>query len=77
MCKKRELTEKSIIEEVHRPIGKRSIQILMRKQLELMTLINTVTTTLDTKEGKLACQRLVSTMMELKNMDAACTCGLN
>ncbi len=77
MCKKRELTEKSIIEEVHRPIGERSIQILMRKQLELMTLINTVTTTLDTEEGKLACQRLVSTMMELKNMNAACTCGLN
>ncbi len=42
MCKKRELTEKSIIEEVHRPIGERSIQILMRKQLELMALINTV-----------------------------------
>ncbi len=66
MCKKRELTEKSIIKEVHRPIGERSIQILMRKQLELMTLINTVTTTLDTEEWKLACQRLVSTIMELK-----------
>ncbi len=37
----------------------------VRKQLELLTLINTVTTTLDTEEGKLACQRLVSTMMEL------------
>ncbi len=69
MCKKRELTEKPIIEEVHRPIGDRSIQVLMRKQLELTTLINTVTTTLDTEEGKLACQRLVSTMMELKCMD--------
>jgi hypothetical protein len=77
MCKKRELTEKSIIEEVHRPIGERSIQILMRKQLELMALINTVTTTLDTEEGKLACQRLVSTMMELKNMNATCTSGPN
>jgi hypothetical protein len=69
MCKKRELTEKSIVRGVHRPIGERSIQILMRKQLELMTLINTVTTTLDTEEGKLACQRLVSTIMELKSMD--------
>ncbi len=77
MCKKRKLTEELIIKEVHRPIGERSIQILMRKQLELMTLIDTVTTTLDTEEGKLACQRLVSTMMELKNMDAKCTCGLN
>ena len=77
MCKKRELTEDSIIKEVHRPIEERSIQILMRKQLELLTLINTVTTTLDTEEGKLACQRLVSTMMELKNMNAACTCGFN
>ncbi len=77
MCKKRELAENSLIKEVHRPIGERSIQILMRKQLELMTLINTVTTTLDTEEGKLACQRLVNTMMELKNMNARCTCGLN
>jgi len=77
MCKKRKLTEDSIIKEIHRPIDDRSIQILMRKQLELMTLINTVTTTLGTEEGKLACQRLVSTMMELKNMEAGCTCGLN
>jgi len=77
MCKKRELTEDSVIKEIHRPIDDGSIQILMRKQLELMTLINTVTTTLDTEEGKLACQRLVSTMMELKNMEAGCTCGLN
>ncbi len=69
MCKKRELTEKPIIEEIHRPIDDRSIQILRRKQLELMTLINTVTTTLDTGEGKLVCQRLVSTIMELKSMD--------
>ena len=77
MCKKRKLTEDSIIKEIHRPIDDRSIQILMRKQLELMTLINTVTTTLDTEEGKLACQRLVNTMIELKNMEAGCTCGLN
>jgi hypothetical protein len=69
MCKKRELTEESIIKGVHRPIEERSIQILMRKQLELLALINTVTTTLDTEEGKLACQRLVSTMMELKRTD--------
>ena len=69
MCKKREHTEDSIIKEIHRPIEERSIQILMRKQLELLTLINTVTTTLDTEEGKLACQRLVSTMMELRRTD--------
>ncbi len=77
MCKKRKLTEEPLINKVHRPINDRSIQILMRKQLELMTLINTVTTTLDTEEGKLACQRLVDTMMELKNINARCTCGLN
>ena len=77
MCKKRKLTEDALIKEVHRPIGDRSIQILMRKQLELMTLIDTVTTTLDTEEGKLACRRLVNTMMELKNINARCTCGLN
>jgi hypothetical protein len=77
MCKTRKLTEESLINETYRPIGERSIQILMMKQLELLTLINTVTTTLDTEEGKLACQRLVSTMKELKNMNATCTCGLN
>jgi hypothetical protein len=77
MCKKRELTEEPLINKVHRPIDDRSIQILMRKQLKIMTLINTVTTTLDTEEGKLACQRLVDTMVELKNMNARCTCGLN
>ena len=69
MCKKRKLTEDSLIKEVHRPIDNRSIQILMRKQLELMTLIDTVTTTLNTEEGKLACQRLVSTIIKLKSMD--------
>jgi hypothetical protein len=69
MCKKRKLTEDSVIKEIHRPIDDRSIQILMRKQLELMTLINTVTTTLDTEEGKLECQRLVSAITELKSMD--------
>jgi hypothetical protein len=69
MCKKRKLTEDSLIKEVHRPIDNRSIQILMRKQLETMTLIDTVTTTLDTEEGKLACQRLVSTLIKLKSMD--------
>ena len=77
MCKKRELTKEPLINKVHRPIDDRSIQMLMRKQLKLMTLINTVTTTLDTEEGKLACQRLVDTMMELKNMNARCACGLN
>ena len=77
MCKQRKLTEESIIKKVHQPIGERSIQILMEKQLELMTLIDTVTTTLDTEEGKLACQRLVSTMMELRDIDAMCTCGSN
>jgi hypothetical protein len=69
MCKKRKLTGEPLIKEVYRPIEERSIQILMRKQLELLTLINTVTTTSDTGDGKLACQRLVSTMMELKRMD--------
>ena len=69
MCKKRKLTEDSLIKEVHRPIDNRSIQILMRKQLEIMTLIDTVTTTLNTEEGKLACQRLVSTIIKLKSMD--------
>jgi hypothetical protein len=69
MCKKRKITEDSVNKEIHRPIDDRSIQILMRKQLELMTLINTVTTTLDTEEGKLECQRLVSAITELKSMD--------
>ncbi len=77
MCKKRKLTGEPLIERVHQPIGERSIQILIRKQLELMALIDTVTTTLDTEKGKIVFQEIASIMKELKNMDATCTCGLN
>ena len=74
MCKKRELTEKSLIDEVNRPIGERSIQTLMRKQLALMTLIDTMTITMDPEKGKKVFQEIVSIMNELKNMNAICTC---
>ena len=74
MCKKRELTEKSLIDGVNRPIGERSIQTLMRKQLALMTLIDTMTITMDPEKGKKVFQEIVSIMKELKNMDAMCTC---
>jgi hypothetical protein len=74
MCKKRELTEKSLIDGVNRPIGERSIQTLMRKQLALMTLMDTMTITMDPEKGKKVFQEIVSIMNELKNMNAMCTC---
>ena len=77
MCKKRELTEKSLIDGVNRPIGERSIQILMSKQLALIALIDTMTITMDTEKGKTVFQEIVSIMKELKDIDATCTCGFN
>ena len=77
MCKKRELTEDPLINGVHRPIGERSIQILMTKQLALMALIDTMTITMDPEKGKTVFQEIVSIMKELKNMDATCTCSPN
>ena len=78
MCKKKELTEESlIIDGVNRPIGERSIQTLMSKQLALMTLIDTMTITMDTEKGKTVFREIVSIMKELENMNATCTCGLN
>jgi hypothetical protein len=74
MCKKRELTEEPLINRVHRPIGDRSIQTLMRKQLALMALIDTMTITMDPEKGKKVLQEIVSIMKELKNMNAMCTC---
>ena len=77
MCKKRELTKEPLIDGVNRPIGERSIQILMSKQLALMALIDTMTITMDTEKGKTVFREIVSTMKELENMNATCTCGLN
>ncbi len=77
MCKKREFTEDPLINGAHRPIGERSIQILMSKQLALMALIDTMTITMDTEKAKTGFQEIVSIMKELKNMDATCTCGPN
>ena len=74
MCKKRKLTEDSLIKEVHRPIDNRSIQILMRKQLAIMALIDTMTITMDPEKGKKVFQEIVSIMNELRNMNAMCTC---
>ncbi len=77
MCKKRKLTGEPLINGVHRPIGERSIQILMSKQLALMALIDTMTITMDTEKAKTVFQEMVSIMKELENMNATCTCGLN
>ena len=77
MCKKRELTKEPLIDGVNRPIGERSIQILMNKQLALMALIDTMTITMDPEKGKKVFQEIVSIMKELKTMDATCTCGPN
>ena len=74
MCKKRKPTEELLIDGVNRPIGERSIQTLMRKQLALMTLIDTMTITMDPEKGKKVFQEIVSIMKELKNMEARCTC---
>ena len=74
MCKQRELIEEPLINEVNRPIGERSIQTLMRKQLALMALIDTMTITMDPEKGKEVFQEIVSIMKELKNMEARCTC---
>ena len=74
MCKKRKLTEESLIDGVNRPIGERSIQTLMRKQLALMALMDTMTITMDPEKGKKVSQEIASIMKELKNMEARCTC---
>ena len=74
MCKKRELTKNPLIEGVNRPIGERSIQTLMSKQLALMALMNTMTTTMDPEKGKKVFQEIASIINELKNMNARCTC---
>ncbi len=42
----------------------------MRKQLALMALIDTMTTTTDAEKGKLACQKIVGIIGELKSMDS-------
>ena len=77
MCKKRKLTEEPLINGVHRLIGDRSIQTLMRKQLALMALIDTMTITMDPEKGKTVFREIVSIMKELKDIDATCTCGFN
>ncbi len=74
MCKKRKLTGEPLINGVHRSIGERPIQTLMRKQLALMALIDTMTITMDAEKGKTVFQEIVSIMKELKNIDAMCTC---
>ena len=74
MCKQRELTEEPLIDGVNRLTGERSIQTLMRKQLAIMALIDTMTITMDPEKGKNAFQEIVSIMKELKNMEARCTC---
>jgi len=74
MCKKRELTKEPLTNGINRSIGGRSIQTLMRKQLALMALIDTMTITMDPEKGKKVFQEIVSIMKELKNMEARCTC---
>ncbi len=74
MCKKRELTEESLTNGVNRPTDERSIQTLMRKQLALMALMDTMTITMDPEKGTKVFQEIVSIMKELRNMDAICTC---
>ena len=74
MCKKRELTEKPLINRVRQLINERSIHTLLQKQLAIMALIDTMTITTDPEKGKEVFQEIVSIMKELKNMEARCTC---
>ena len=74
MCKKRELTEEPLINGINRSIDERSIHTLTRKQLALMTLIDTMTITMEPEKGKKVFQEIASIMKELKNMEARCTC---
>ena len=62
MCRKRELTEESLINKVRQPINERSIQTLLQKQLALMALIDTMTITMDPEKGKKVFQEIVSIM---------------
>ena len=77
MCKKRKLTEEPLINRVRQPINERLIQTLLQKQLALMALMDTMTVTMDTEKGKTVFREIVSTMKELENMNATCTCGPN
>jgi hypothetical protein len=77
MCKQRELTVESLITDVHHSASETLIRTLMRKQLTLKTLIDTVTTTADAERRKSACRGIVDIMRELNRIDAVCTCSLN
>ncbi len=75
MCKKRELTEESLINGVNHPAGE--ILIRMRQQLKLMTLIDTAYTTSDAERRQLAFQGLVDLIKELNRVETGCTCSPN
>jgi hypothetical protein len=77
MCRKRELTEKSLVNGVNHLAGETLIRTLMRQQLKLMTLIDTVYTTPDAKRRKSAFQGLVDLMKELNRVETGCTCSPN
>jgi hypothetical protein len=77
MWKQRELTEESLITEVNHSASETLIRTLMRQQLKLKALIDTVTTTTDVEKRKSACQGLVDIMRELNRIEAVCTCNLN
>jgi hypothetical protein len=69
MCKQRELTEESLITEVNHSASEMLIQTLMRDQLTLMALIDTVTITADPEKRKSACTGIVNIIRELQSMD--------
>ncbi len=69
MCKQRELTADSPIVSFNQSSGERSIQALMRKQLTLVALISTVTTTEDTEKRNTACQEIKDIIKELRSMN--------
>ncbi len=77
MCKKRELTEESLVNGVNHLTGETLIRTLMRQQSKLMTLIDTVYTTTDAEKRKLAFRGLVDLMKELNRVETGCTCSPN
>ncbi len=77
MCKKRELTEEPLINGVNHLAGETLIRTLMRQQLKLMTLIDTVYTTPDAERRKSAFQGMVDLMKELNRVETECTCRPN
>ncbi len=77
MCKQKELTGESLGKEINHSASETIIRTLMKQQLKLKTLIDTVYTTTDAERRKSACQGMIDIIRELNRVETVCTCGLN